>query len=323
MVRVLELLAALAGVAVMGAALGPLEGIGTDLAQHRALLAVLLLLPPAAVAIGRRRAVALFGAALAGWSLVLAAALPLLLPPPLASTVLPQPMVTSALWGEHEIPLPYEGDGRRLTLPITFEHRGHQRETWMMLDTGATYTTLPRSALAALGIRLAPDAPTLTLHTANGEREARITLVDRVWIGDLPLDNVAIATCEDCAGDEVEGLLGLNVAGHFNLNIDADAREVLFSARADVDRLLDLRPFTEVSASVRRLGEDQGEAFVEVENRSDRAMGRVDVELSCGEAAWTVPVEAIPPGARGAAHRSLGHHTPCERYRVRPQGARW
>ena len=77
-----------------------------------------------------------------------------------------------------------------------------------MLDTGATYTTLPSGVLLRLGRMPPTEAPRLTLNTANGERSAQVVLVDRVWLGDLHLDGVAVTSCEDCASSDNAGLLG-------------------------------------------------------------------------------------------------------------------
>lgn len=236
----------------------------------------------------------------------------------LTETVLPPPPALD----DHQIALPYEGEGRRLVVDLAIDHGTRSREIQLLLDTGATYTTLPTSMLRELGLEPKPGDPTMTLHTANGEREAKIVLLDRLWLGDLAVEGVAIATCDPCASDEVSGLLGLNVTGGYNLMIDADRREVVFTRRADFSRHLDIKPFLQVGATVRRL---PGQVKVEarVTNNAPRPVSSATVSIHCGEDTWLVDVPAIDPGTTGTAERRLPIHEPCDRYQVGLQAASW
>ncbi|MCA9570611.1 MAG: sigma-70 family RNA polymerase sigma factor, partial [Myxococcales bacterium] len=156
--------------------------------------------------------------ALAGEAIWLARALTDLLPdepevaaPELAAAIeLEEPRLPpSEPIGDHQIVLPYEGEGRNLAIPVVFQHGDQEIEVMMMLDTGATYTTLSDELLTRLGIQQKPNDPVIRLHTANGEREAHILSVEHVWLGDLRLDGVALATCDECSRKDTAGLLGL------------------------------------------------------------------------------------------------------------------
>ncbi|MBT3219133.1 MAG: hypothetical protein HN348_08585, partial [Proteobacteria bacterium] len=152
---------------------------------------------------------------------------------------------------DNQISLAYDGETHR-SVPVVFESGGKTIEVYMMLDTGATYTTLPTALMANIGLEPTKESPRIHLHTANGERDALLSLADRVWLGDLVVDNVAIAACEDCASSKTVGLLGLNVTGGYNITIDGDRREVLFTTRETHDRRLDIRPFVDLSAGFTR-----------------------------------------------------------------------
>ncbi|MFM2160828.1 MAG: hypothetical protein RLZZ383_340 [Pseudomonadota bacterium] len=238
-------------------------------------------------------------------------------PLPVAAPVsdAPPPPGTGPL-ADHEIALPYEGEGRRLSVPVVFEHGGAARETQMMLDTGATYTTLNTATLAALGRTVPADAPVLTLSTANGERQAAVVRIDDVWLGDLRLRNVAVTVCEDCAQGEVAGLLGLNVAGGFNLTIDADHREVVFAARGAHDRRLDIRPFAKLRGGFRRFPGGSVEASLTVENAAERAVGPGSVEVACGGVRWSVPFVGVGAGQVTEVRQQLPPHPGCEMYEL-------
>lgn len=217
---------------------------------------------------------------------------------------------------DHEIALPYEGEGRRLSVPVVFEHAGAARETSMMLDTGATYTTLNTATLIALGRSVPPDAPVLTLSTANGERQAAVVRIDDVWLGDLRLRNVAVTVCEDCAQGEVAGLLGLNVAGGFNITIDADHREVVFAARDKHDRRLDIRPFAKLAGGFRRFPGGAVEARLRVDNAAERDVGPGSIEVACDGVRWSLPFELAPAGASTEVLQQLPPHPGCETYEL-------
>lgn len=242
---------------------------------------------------------------------------------PVAESLVAQPAPAPATrLAAHEIALPYEGDGRRLSIEVAVEHGDEMRELQLLLDTGATYTTLPASILRDLGVRPDPDAPVLTLHTAAGEREARVVLIDRLWLGDLPTDGVAIAVCDACASDDTAGLLGLNVTGGYNLNIDADRHEVVFSRRAAFSRHLDIKPFIDVGATVRRLS---GRVSVEASltNDAPRTVESARTSIHCREETWLVDLGPAGPGEEVRARSRLPRHEPCERYQVGLHSAHW
>ncbi len=278
----------------------------------------------------RRDAVAAGVALLGGDRLARAVADGLPTEPVLSSPEVPEAAVAIAPelppptpLSDAEIALPYEGEGRRLSVPVVFEHGGRSVEVYMMLDTGATYTTLPPRILDELGVPHGEDAPTITLHTANGEREARVALVDRVWLGDLAIDGVSIATCEPCEGDDTVGLLGLNVAGGFNLTIDADRREVVFTRREDHERHLDIKPHSELDATFTRYPGGRVEVDVRFANLAPRPVLEAVASISCQGHTWRVTLQDIPPGEERRARRRLPEHAPCATYAIRLESARW
>jgi clan AA aspartic protease (TIGR02281 family) len=241
-----------------------------------------------------------------------AAALVDLAPPPPATPL-----------ADDQIALPYEGAGRRLSIPVVLEHAGVEQEVWMMLDTGATYTTLSEATLEALGVAVDSDAPMIELHTANGVREARVVLLDRLWLGDLVVEGVAIATCDACASADSVGLLGLNVAGGFNVTIDADRREVVLTDRSSHDRHLDVRPFVELDARLSRFPGGRTEVDVGVSSIAPRPILDAVIGIHCDDQAWSVTVDEIAARGESHARRKLPAHQACERYEVALEGASW
>jgi len=242
---------------------------------------------------------------------------------PEAAVLMPEVLPPAAPLTAQQIALPYEGEGRRLSVPVVFEHGAQTREVFMMLDTGATYTTLSEEVLNALGISVGADDPTIRLHTANGEREASVVLVDRIWLGDLAIDGLAIATCEQCASTDSVGLLGLNVASGFNLTIDADRREVVFNTRKSHDRKLDIKPFSDLDAAFTRFPGGRVEVEASLQNDSDRVIAGAQASVHCGEHTWTLEMMAIMPGEVGTARRRLPKHDGCDSYEIALEKALW
>ena len=193
----------------------------------------------------------------------------------------------------------------------------------MMLDTGATYTTLPMRLVRRLGIEVSSNAPVLELHTANGKRTAQVVLVDRVWLGDLRLDGVALTICDDCASDDTAGLLGLNVSASYNMSIDSDRKEVAFSLRHDLNRKLDVKPFVELDASFIRYPGNRIEVKVELDNFSPRSIDEARALILCRDERWVMALQNVAPYKRDEIRRRLPEHDPCESYQVSLEQALW
>ncbi len=242
--------------------------------------------------------------------------------PEAAVAVAPEALAPLEL-DNHEIALPFEGQGRRLSVPVAFEHHGKSVEVDMMLDTGATYTTLPTEILDQLGIRPGPGDPVVRLHTANGEREARMVLLDEVWLGDLSIGGIAIAVCEVCGSGPNAGLLGLNVTGGYNLFIDSDRHEVVFSSRSTRDRALDVTNFVDVNASFSRYPGGRVEVVVRFDNRSPRPVDSAVAAIHCGERSWHIDSGQIDPGELTTARRRLPPHTCDVGYTISLDKAFW
>jgi hypothetical protein len=243
------------------------------------------------------------------------------LPP--ATVAVDQPLPPATPLSDAEIALPYEGEGRRLAVPVVLDHGGESTEVYMMLDTGATYTTLSIAMLKKLGVELPDDSPVIRLHTANGERDAKVALLDRIWLGDLAIDGIAIATCDPCASTETVGLLGLNVSGGFNLTIDADRREVVFTSRKAHDRHLDIKPFTDLDATFTRYPGGRVEVEVSLANHGPRTINEAVASIRCGDISWQVSIDAVIPDSEVTTRRRLPEHTGCDQYEISLESAHW
>jgi len=222
--------------------------------------------------------------------------------------------------GDDQVALPYEGQGHSMIIPVQFG----DVELPMLFDTGASFTTLNQRALASLGIRVPPHAPVVTLHTANGDRSAQLVVVPQVWVGGLGVEGVTVAVCEECADERVSGLLGLNVSGQFLVTIDTAGQQVLFQPRAgDPDRVIDVQPWLDSSATVTLFADGRGEAEATATNNGTRTVKRAAVGIRCGAEHLAVELGTIAPGETASDRVRLPRDASCQSYRVTLDHARW
>lgn len=222
--------------------------------------------------------------------------------------------------GADVIALPYEGTGHSMAIPVAFG----EVELPMLFDTGASLTTLNRASLRAIGVSVPPDAPEITLRTANGERTARLVLVPEAWVGGMLVEGVTVGICEECADDHTRGLLGLNVSGQFLVTVDTRRKEVLFQNRGgEAERLVDIAPWLRVSAQATVWPDGRVEVEVRGENAAARAVSEAVVGIACEGEPFLARLRDIPAEGEASTTVRLPRGTDCHAYRVTLDGARW
>lgn len=241
-------------------------------------------------------------------------------PPPEAERALPACDPVNVTLAEDQVALPYEGAGHSMAVPVQFG----EVELPMLFDTGASVTTLGAASLADIGLRVSASAPEITLRTANGERKARLVLVDRLWVGGFPVDGVTVGVCEECADERTAGLLGLNVSGQFLVTVDTVRKEVLFQARQGrQDRVVDVGPWLKVKATARLFPDGRVEVEATGQNSAPRGISEAEVGIHCGAESFVARLANIEPGGQGRATLSLPRGTECDEYRVTLDHAWW
>ncbi|MEL6347793.1 MAG: retropepsin-like aspartic protease [Myxococcota bacterium] len=225
--------------------------------------------------------------------------------------------------GADGVVLRYSGQGRSMRVPVSIDDADGDRQTlWMIFDTGATLTTLDRATLSRLGVELPMDAPEVTLRTAAGERTAQTLILDRIWIGDVPVDGVTIAVCDACGDSDAAGLLGLNVSGRFRLTVDATEQELILQPRERADNSVDLSPWIDVQASATRFSDGRIEVGVSANSRAPRPVTDVIVAVRCDQS-FHAELGDIAPGERAVARVALPLGVDCAEYSVAMVHGRW
>jgi predicted aspartyl protease len=231
---------------------------------------------------------------------------------------------TGATRAERVVVLSYQGDGTSMLVPVFFDGPVYGEEFALLFDTGATYTTLNREALAAIGVEVPPDAPTVTLHTAGGEASSQLVLVDAVWLGEEMLEWVTVAVCEPCAGRGVAGLLGLNVTGQFEVGLHNDRKQIeLRRLPGRESRKLDIGQWLELESRVRHWRDGRVQIELKGTNRAAAGIARALVELGCPGGRFSIELEDIPARGAGTTRLSLPYDTDCSDYQIDLLGGSW
>ena len=102
-------------------------------------------------------------------------------------------------------------------------------EVTLLLDTGASISTLSPASLEKLNIQLA-NAPTMVLNTANGMVSAKQFVMSKMRIGESELPNMPAGVI-DLGASHFDGLLGMNYLNYFDFYIDQQRNKLHLSPK--------------------------------------------------------------------------------------------
>jgi hypothetical protein len=107
----------------------------------------------------------------------------------------------------------------QIWVPVTISHKGRAVSTWLLLDTGATNTSISPALARRLGVQTAETTGGL----ADGSMvQTAHVVVDHVTVGPKAKRYVNVQIMPR-SGDEETGLLGMNFLGDFPHIIEARA----------------------------------------------------------------------------------------------------
>ncbi|MBI5209773.1 MAG: retroviral-like aspartic protease family protein [Elusimicrobia bacterium] len=92
----------------------------------------------------------------------------------------------------------------------------------LMVDTGATFTTLSAKLADGLGLAPAADLGQVTVQVADGRQvQARRVLLDLVEVGTMRAEKVEAAVLPE-SDDAADGLLGMSFLRRFDVRVDGE-----------------------------------------------------------------------------------------------------
>ena len=134
--------------------------------------------------------------------------------------------ISTSVWeGSETIPLQQAGNQYLVDLTVN-----RQSNVRLLIDTGASMTTLTRSSFESLNI--GNDAVKLdrrVFRTANGLIQGTVYSVPELSIGPFLMNDTQIAVLEFDMNEGVDGLLGMYVLGQFRFQIDQENIQLLLS----------------------------------------------------------------------------------------------
>ena len=112
----------------------------------------------------------------------------------------------------------FQKRGDLMTVQATLNER---TAAILVVDTGASYTTISQATAKQLDIDLENNPPVISIHTANGIIQAPLASVHSIEIGGLELKDLTVAVHDVFPDPGIAGLLGLNFLSQFRLDIDS------------------------------------------------------------------------------------------------------
>ena len=114
-------------------------------------------------------------------------------------------------------------------IPVHAVLNGKIKQSFLV-DTGASFVTIPTSTIRALGIRINKNAPVINVATAGGVKTAREIILQSITLGRCSVNNIK-ALVLDIPGQANLGLLGLNFLHYFHMEINNQKGVLLLKPR--------------------------------------------------------------------------------------------
>ena len=107
-----------------------------------------------------------------------------------------------------------------LDIEIWSAKQNKYRNMAILLDTGASVTTISNFILDALGC--ADAGQTVAVTTAGGTVKVNTKTIPRIKVGSTIIDDIEVYAHDFPDGCFSDGVLGMNVLGRFNFSVNLD-----------------------------------------------------------------------------------------------------
>ena len=123
-----------------------------------------------------------------------------------------------------EVRFTEQGGGVIVTVTLN-----NKTEAKMLIDTGASLTTISEQVFSRLGIDPANLEQEIELVLADGSKaSAHFLLLNSVKVGDVEARGVGAAVISQRPGPGVDGLLGMSFLSNFSFHLDSESQKIIF-----------------------------------------------------------------------------------------------
>lgn len=200
----------------------------------------------------------------------------------------------------------------------------------MVLDTGASLTTIAPADAAKLGLEVGPRTPSLHVQTASGEADYPLVVLASLRLGGVRVGPLAAAVCGPCAAGGSSGLLGLNFTRHFQMVVDNAAGRIRLNRKAArVDCRDELEPFLDMGDLT---GSEEGDIMLvkaRVSNLAPAAMAHLAFDITLQDASGRalnrrrVLLERLDAGASVPLEAAIATHPDVASFHIELAAGEW
>jgi clan AA aspartic protease (TIGR02281 family) len=127
---------------------------------------------------------------------------------------------SSGMYGQQRTAVKVQNN--QIWVPVTFGHKGNSVTTWLLLDTGASNTSISPALARRLGIQ-ATETTSGMASLADGRMvQTANVIIGNVTVGPKVKRDLSVQIMPR-VGDEETGLLGMNFLAEFPHSVDAGA----------------------------------------------------------------------------------------------------
>lgn len=116
-------------------------------------------------------------------------------------------------------PFPLKNKSSVIVVNVLIKNKNNARLIKMVLDTGASISTIPSEIALAIGCDPAKPKRRIEMITASGIEFVPLILVPKISFLGMTVKNVEMACLTLPAQSGVSGLLGLNVLNNFDIHL--------------------------------------------------------------------------------------------------------
>ena len=114
---------------------------------------------------------------------------------------------------------------RQVWVPVTFGHKGRSVSTWLLLDTGASSTSVPAALARQLGVTAAETTGGRARLADGSVVQTDDVILDRVRVGPKEKRDLNVKIIPSAGADGI-GLLGFDFLGEFLYTVDPKNRVI-------------------------------------------------------------------------------------------------